>query len=143
MNASRTPQWKSIALNLRALAIGVLVATVLVTGYTLAEATAAERAASHPFLVPPNSQALMALLYSPMVAVFLAACCAPVWLLLVKSRLDRWYAAAILGFLAVMTYWILGNIEEGTIQELFRTGLVYSLCGAAAGLATWRASSRA
>jgi uncharacterized BrkB/YihY/UPF0761 family membrane protein len=143
MDAKRVAYRKSVTANIRALVIGVVVATVLVTGYTLIEVTIAQRLAGHPFLVPPESQALMALLYSPMVAVVLAACCAPVWLLLQKVRLDAWYAAGALGFLAVMTFWVLSNIEAGSVLELIRSGLVYAVCGALAGLATWWVSSRA
>lgn len=137
MNTARSTNRNIIALNIRALVIGVVVATVLVAGYTLIEGSVAEYAAGHPFLVPPVSQALFALLYSLMVAPLLAICCVPFWLVLRKLRLDRGYAAAALGFLAVITYWVLDNLGAGSILELLRSGLIYAVCGAVAGTTTW------
>jgi hypothetical protein len=143
MQVRYSPTKKRIALNIRALGIGVFVATALVTGYTLLDAAGAQRVAGGSMLMPPQAQAEFALFYSAFVAVLLAALCVPVWLLLAKVRLDRWYAAAALGFVAVMAFWIFDNVASPTpITEIIRSGLVYALCGAAAGLATWWASPR-
>ena len=134
--------WKSIALNARALAVGVLVASLLVTAVTLVQAIATESAAGGPILVPPESRAIFALMYSPLVAVLIAVVCVPAWLLLARAGLDRWYAAAMLGFVAVMAYWVVDNLPSWSVLELARSGLVYGICGAVAGVATWWARPR-
>jgi hypothetical protein len=143
MNLRPSANWKSLAQDVRALAVGVLVGAVLVTAYTLADAIAAERTAGGSILMRPQAQAQFALMYSLVVAVFLASLCAPVWMLFARFGLDRWYVAGGLGFAAVLAFWTLDNIQGPTaLVELIRSGVPYALCGAAAGFAAWWSRQR-
>ena len=72
-----------------------------------------------------------------MVAPFLALVCVPIWMLLVRFKLDRWYAAALLGFAVPLTFWVVQGSDTTSLVGLLRDGSAYGLCGAVAGLAVW------
>ena len=135
--------WKSIALNVRALAVGVLVATVLVTLYTLIAAIVEERATGGSMLMPPESQAVAAFIYSSGVAVLLATLCVPIWMLLAVLGLDQWYSAVGLGFTVVMAFWAYLDWGGSPVIELIRRGAPLGVCGAVAAFAVWWARPRA
>jgi hypothetical protein len=129
----------AILANAKALAIGVVVAVGLVTGYEFAAAKLDELRRG-PLFFPPDAVATYAAIYSAYAAVLIGLLCFPVWLLLAKYRLTGWPAAAALGFLATLAFWIGDNIDDAAgVRERIGSGLLYGLFGAIAGLSTWRA----
>ena len=133
----RRPWWKSVLLNARALVCGVLIAVLLVTAYTWAEAVLE----GGFFGLSPSETARIAALFAGVVALQLLMVCVPVWLLLARLHLSNWASAALLGFIAPLAYWIITS--EGEILDLVRSGLPYALSGAVAGLVVWWARPRA
>lgn len=141
MNHRRTLSWKTVVLDARALAFGGLAGAILVACYEFAEAKLAERQlGSLP--VSPVAQAEFALGFAIGAALIILLISVPIWLLLARYRLDSWVAAAVLGFFATMAFWIIHNrisdLPGHSLPELVRSGLPLAICGAVAGIVTWR-----
>ena len=139
MSPDSSRRWRTALSTLAALALGGLVGTALVVGFQFADAALAEKRLG-TFLVPPIAQAELAAGFGLVAALVIGVSCAPLWLLLAKFRLDKWYMAGALGFGATMAYWVIQNSTSGwlhTIAELTRSGLPLAICGGIAGLVTW------
>ena len=123
-------------LTARALGCGVIVAVVLASAYTWADATISGEYA----LLTPAGATSFAAIISSLTAVQALIVCVPLWLLFERFGWDSWLAAAGLGFIAAPISWLVTNRLEGSVQtvpELLQGTLPYSLCGAAAGLTIW------
>ena len=136
MERSR-PWWKSILLNARALACGVLVAVGSVSAYEWADASIN----GGILFLPANEHARIAAIFAASIALQLLVVCVPIWLVLGKLRMTGWVSAALLGFIAPLAYWIVMN--GSPVLDVVRQGFPYALCGALAGLVVWWARPKA
>ena len=128
MTPSR-PWWKSLLLDTRALACGVVVAVVSVTGYVWVE----ERLSGGSLLSATETTRIAAI-FSLIVALELLLFCVPLWLVLGRLRLQGWISAVLLGFAGPVA-WVVWN--DGFEFNSVRDGFPFGLCGVAAGLAVW------
>ena len=145
MNIGLSPRWRAAALDARALAFGIIVGVALVTAYVFIDAQLGELAAAaagQSLLAPVDAQILFAALYSSVAAVLVAATCLPIWIVLRRYDVAGWRAAAALGFVATLAFWIVPHLQGESVSTLARDGLVWAVCGAVAGVATWWASRR-
>ena len=146
MDQRAMSKWKTLALDVRALLFGTVVAVSLVGTYQFVQAKIAERAAAKDgstLLFPPGEQATLAASEAILAAVYIVMACVPVWLLLTKWRLNNWFTSAVLGYAATLVYWIVSNYIPGqSVLALARSGLIWAMIGAVAGTATfWAAGS--
>jgi hypothetical protein len=126
-------RWRSVMLNTCALVCGVIVAVVLASAYTWADATID---GGYPLLSPLEAMQVAAML-SGLVALEILVVCVPVWLLVERFGWANWAVAAALGFVAPPIWWILNNWIEGsgeTALQLLPGTFPYAVCGATAGL---------
>ena len=132
--------WKGLALNARALVFGFLVAVVMCTAYVYAEAKIAEQnlpAGSH-MMMTAEDRACFAAIASGIFAIIIVAVSAPIWVLLKRYRLENAFAAALVGFFVTLGIWVGDNWSPtNSLFELIRSGIIWAVCGAIAGLATW------
>jgi hypothetical protein len=124
-----------------ALLFGIVVAVARVSFYTFIEsAGGANPAFDSESLSWATGMAEAAAIFSTYVAILVVIVCVPIWLLLTKLRLARWWLAAILGFAAPYVYWVFIEGSDAPDWDAATSGLAYGICGAFAGLATWWAS---
>ena len=141
----RSLTWRSLLLNVRALALGAFVGVVLVSAYQFVATKLAEKELGS-LVVPPITQAEFAAGFGIGAALVIIVVCVPVWLVLERLDLDGAVSAAILGFLATMAFWIFHNgvsdLPGHSLSELLRSGLSLAISGGVAGLVTWWARPR-
>lgn len=133
--------WRTILLNVGALAWGVLAAVVTVSAYIWAE----DMLRDSYVLVSPDEAARFAAFFAAKAASQVLLVCVPLWLLLDRLGWANWAVAAGLGFVAppawlIFNAWTLG--QDTPWLELASDSLPIAACGAVAGLAVWMARPR-
>jgi hypothetical protein len=140
MNQRRSFTLKTVFLDAKALAAGGLAGAILVACYQFTDAKLAEKQLG-TLLVSPVAQAEFALGFALGAAIVILLISVPIWLVLARFGLDSWIAAAVLGFIATMVFWIIHNgisaLPAHSLPELARSGLPLAISGAIAGVVTW------
>lgn len=101
----------------------------------------------HGYLLSDHALMDVTIYFSIVFGAMIALLATPVWLLASQFGLNRPVHAALLGFLATVTFWILLENLGQTLPDsdpmlhgfTFDT-FQYGLAGAVAGLVTWRVS---
>ncbi|WP_442678205.1 hypothetical protein ACSBM8_11760 [Sphingomonas sp. ASY06-1R] len=141
MNGATSSRWKVTALNVRALAAGLITGALLVAAYTFASGLIAARTSygsGAELFIPIKVQIGLAIWFSGIYGTIIVAICAPIWLLFRKIGYTSGVLALILGFTAPVTLWIAININGNwSLLDLAKGGLPYGFSGSGAGLVAW------
>ena len=134
-------RWKLYALDLAALAAGLVTAICLIAFYIYLSnkySAYVTHVDEESLLVTPFEAATLAACISLAYGLVLIIICTPVWLWITKRGVESAAVAGGLGFTATLLLWVSINIKSGSaVFELIFSGLPYALSGMAAGFVTW------